>query len=157
MIGNSFIDLVTDKKTALLAGEQLGDIRIEQGKVYKRCIANGAIAQYQACQVDTSVSSNLGTTMVKTASATVNFEGVYEGATTLAANDYFWLTVGSPACYCSVTGTLSAGAILSPSGTAGALQAAPFTAATAQDARVILLEANASGTANKRVRLRAGL
>ncbi len=155
MIGNNFIDLVTDVKAALLPGEALGDIRIEGNRKYVRAKATATIAQYKNVKLDTSDTS--GGSVTPTTAATDVPVGVHLGsvsATTVLP--YFWLCVAGISVTVNVQGTVTAGDPLASSDTAGALQTAPFTAATKQGVVAIALEANASGNANKLVRLQAG-
>ncbi len=146
---NCFIDAVTDVKSSLAAGEALGDVREENNAIYVRCKATATIAQYKNCIIDTADTG--GCSVKPVAAATDCPVGVYEGATSVSANQFFWLTTNKRSVSCNVQGTVAAGDPLSASGTAGALQTAPFTAATKQHVVAIALEANAAGNANKLV------
>lgn len=145
----SFIDAVTDIKSSLAAGEALGDVRVENCNRYVRVKATATIAQYKNCIIDTADTG--GFSVKPVAAATDCPVGVYEGSTSVTSGQYFWLTCRKGSVTVAVQGTVTAGDPLSASGTAGALQTAPFTAATKQHVVAIALEANPSGSANKLV------
>lgn len=148
-LNGAFMDAVDSIKSSLAAGEALGDMRYENGNIYVRCKATATIAQYKNCIIDTADTG--GCSVKPVAAATDAPVGVYEGATSVTSGQYFWLTTKKKSVTCAVQGTVAAGDPLSASGTAGALQTAPFTAATKQHVVAIALEANASGSANKLV------
>lgn len=150
MLDFSFIDAVDTVKASLAPGEYLGQVRKENGKTYVRCLATATIAQYKACKID--VTGTTGTSVTPVTAATDQPVGVFEGATSATTSlPYFWLTTKAVTMTAAVQGTVTAGDGLSASGTAGALQTAPFTAATKQGVIAIALEANASGSANKAI------
>ena len=113
------------------------------GKKYMYVRADAAIAQYDACIF------KLGETddpfaVVKTVDASSFAIGVAEWGS-IDANDYFWLTIKGYVPVANVADAVTAGQYVTPSSTAGRLDA---TAIAAGDARIVAVtDGNASNQA----------
>lgn len=115
-----------------IKGMPIGVLFEHQGKTYKLVHANGSISANRAVKYDPTATTYgiLGASVIQTAAAT-DAPGAGIAETAITSGDFGWITVAGVA-NCLLSGTPAVGAALSASGTSGALQTAPFTAATVQ-------------------------
>jgi len=103
--------------------EELGVLRVENGKVLRYVKAGALIPAYSACKFDTSVTTGAALTAVAqvvqtNAQDTDMFIGVAE--VTMALNSFGWLTIYGPATARTTTGIVP-GVALGPSSLTGVL------------------------------------
>lgn len=129
-----------------IKGMPIGMLFEHGGKTYKLVHANGTITANRAVKYDPTATTYgaLGASVIATAAAT-DAPGAGIAETAITSGDFGWITVAGVA-NCLLSGTPAVGAQLSASGTAGALQTAPFTAATVQDVFGVNVGTAAGGT-----------
>lgn len=119
-----------------------GTFRREGKNQYKLQRAGNTITANQVLKIDTS-DTTLGRSVIPTAAATDIPVGVAPIAVT-SGNSFFMQVSGI--VQATIKTGVAAGDPISASGTAGAGQKAPFTAATVQGVVGVALEANSSGS-----------
>lgn len=138
-LATAFLDLVTD--TSATAQYKVGTRRYENGREYVYTQADDTITANQVVKLDAAASTS-GAKVTPTAAATDPVFGVAEVAVT--DEYYFWCTVRGVASALVKTGT-TAGTLVAPSSTAGALDTEP-TSTAVRSGRITLLDSNSSGS-----------
>jgi len=139
--------------TTLPTGYQPGMRRREGNKTYVFVLAKGTIADKAIYKPNTADATHPYDVIATAAAATDPVSGVNSTGAARSSGDYFWGQIGGVAnVLVDATAAISAGSLLAASGTAGTAAVAP-TSTAVRCVFGVALEALASGTGNKAVRL----